>query len=146
MPAYPRRLPHVLTRADLAVVLAPTYAKSSSVDEEEALERLQRAFTNLAIADELYSGIAAALAASKGTRTTEEEQLDKLSAGVQARRHKAKAADVSPAMSAAFVKINLELGFAPEPLRAALESPKGQTLLKQGLQALGAYVVKELIK
>src|SRR5690349_12250420 len=39
-----RRLPHVLTRSDLAWILVPTYAAALGVDEEEARERLERAF------------------------------------------------------------------------------------------------------
>ena len=41
---------------------------------------------------------------------------------------------------------NLELGYAPEMMRGALETPKGKALLEDGLRALGAHLANELIK
>src|SRR5207237_6123112 len=114
MALYSRRLPHVLTRADLARVVAPTYAKAAQVDEEEARDRLQRALESQRIADEVYAGLSAALADARGPRTSEDELIDKLSTGVQKRSRRVRAAELSPAISAALVLFNLELGYAPE--------------------------------
>jgi hypothetical protein len=146
MTLFSRRLPHVLTRADLARVIAPTYAEALSVDEDEAHERVARAVEQAGVADDLYQGISHALAASRGPRTTEDAQLDKLSAGVIARRARVKAAPASPALSAVLVRMNVELGIAPEGLRATLASDKGRAMLDEGLRALGAHLVKELMK
>jgi hypothetical protein len=44
------------------------------------------------------------------------------------------------------VLINLELGYAPEMMRNALQNEKGRALLDEGLRALGAHIVGELIK
>src|SRR5207245_9292569 len=63
---FSRRLPHVITRADMARTLAPTYAKAAQVDAEEAEDRLLRAVENQRILDELYGGLAAALADAQG--------------------------------------------------------------------------------
>jgi hypothetical protein len=125
MALFSRRLPHVLTRKDLARVIAPTYAKAASVDADEALDRMERAVANDRIADEL---------------------VDKLSEGVQKRRSRVKAAPLTPAVSAALVMINLELGYAPEMMRNALQTEKGRALLDEGLHELGAHLVGELIK
>ncbi len=146
MALFSRRLPHVLTRKDLARVIAPTYAKAASVDAEEALERMERAVANDRIADDLYAGLSAAMAERKGSRTTENELVDKLSEGVQARRGRVKAAELTPAVSAAMVLVNLELGYAPEMMRNALQTEKGRALLEEGLRALGAHLVSELVK
>src|SRR3954465_7975904 len=146
MALFSRRLPHVLTRKDLARILAATYAKGASVDAEEALERMERAVASDRIVDDLYAGLSAALAERKGSRTTEDELIDKLSAGVQKRRGRGKAAQMTPAISAAMVLINLELGYAPEMMRNALQNEKGRALLDEGLRALGAHLVGELIK
>ena len=89
---FSKRLPHVLGRKDLALVLASTYAQSERVAFEEAQDRMERA------------------------------------------------------LSAAMVMLNLEIGQAPEMMRNALETPKGQELLREGLRALGAHLVGELIK
>jgi hypothetical protein len=143
---YSRRLPHVLTRADLATALAPTYASSLDVDEEEAHERLTRALERSSVADELYEGISAALSDVKGPRTSEDAVMDKLSKGVQARRGRVKAAPATPGLSAVLVRINLELGLAPDQMRAMLATEKGQALLDDGLRALGAHLAKELLR
>ncbi len=146
MPLFSRRLPHVLTRGDLARLLAPTYAAALSVDEEEALERLGRALERPEVAEDLYLGISVALAEAKGPRTTEDALVDKLSAGVQARRWRMRPAPATPALSAVMVRLNLEIGLAPEPMRATLAAGKGQALLEEGLRQLGAHLVKELVK
>jgi hypothetical protein len=146
MPLFSKRLPHVLSRSDLARVLAPTYAKAAQVDVEEADDRLQRALAIQRIADDLYGGLSAALADAQGSRTTEDELIDKLSAGVQKRRNRVRAADLTPGVSAALVSINLELGYAPEMMRDALRGEKGAALLQDGLRALGAHLVRELVK
>ena len=143
---FSRRLPHVFARADLARALAPTYAKAAQVDPEEAEDRLLRAFASQRVLDQVYQGLSAALAEAKGPRTTEDELIDKLSAGVQARSRKVRAAELTPAVSAVLVLVNVELGQAPEMMREAIQGGKGQALLQEGLKALGAHLVKELIR
>jgi hypothetical protein len=143
---FSRRLPHVLTRADLARALAATYAKAARVDAEVAEERLLRAFASQRLLDEVYRGVSLALAAARGRRTSEDELIDKLSAGVQARVRRVRAADLTPAVSAVLVLVNVELGEAPEMMREALQGAKGRALLEQGLEAIGSHLVAELIK
>ena len=143
---FSRRLPHVLPRADLALLVAPTYAQALSVDEDEARERVSRALARPEVLDDLYRGISAALREVQGPRTTEDAVMDKLSRGVQARRSRAKPAAGSPAIAAVMVRLNLEIGLAPEPMRATLASEKGRAMLEEGLRALGAHLVKELWK
>ncbi|MFL5262248.1 MAG: hypothetical protein ACJ79R_17550 [Anaeromyxobacteraceae bacterium] len=146
MTLFSRRLPHVLTHADLARVVAPTYAEALNVEDDEAHDRVSRAIERPGVADDLYRGISEALARSRGPRTTEDAQLDKLSAGVVARRARVKAAPASPAISAVLVRMNLELGLAPEGMRATLATDKGRAMLDDGLRALGAHLAKELLK
>ncbi|MGE5048757.1 MAG: hypothetical protein ACM3PC_09330 [Deltaproteobacteria bacterium] len=143
---FSRRLLHVVTRKDLALLLAPTYAQSASVDFDEAHERMERAVGTQRIVDALYQGLSDALYARQGARTGEDELIDKLSAGVQKRRSKVKAAQLTPAISAVMVMLNLDLGYAPEMMRNALAEPKGQKLLQEGLAKLGEHLLKELIK
>jgi hypothetical protein len=145
MALFSRRLPHVVTRTDLARLVAPTYALGLSVDEEEALERLGRALERPGLADDLYRGISAALAASRGPRTSEDALMDRLSARLQARRSRVKPAPATPALSAVLVRVNLEIGLAPEPMRAMLGTEKGRALLEEGLRGLGAHLVKDLL-
>lgn len=146
MPLFSRRLLHVLTLSDLATILTPTYAEAMSVEDEEAHERLVRALGRTRVADDVYDGISAALEGIQGARTSEDALMDKLSRGVQKRRAKVKAATGTPALAAVLVRINLEIGLAPEQMRATLETEKGRAVLAAGLGELGAHVVKELLK
>ncbi|HCF58786.1 MAG TPA: hypothetical protein DFS52_12455 [Myxococcales bacterium] len=147
MDLFSKRLPHVVTRGDLVVLLSPTYAGALRVDEEVAAERIERA---LAASPELlaalYSGLSDALRERQGPRTSEDALVDKLSAGIGARRHRVKPAQVSAAVSAALVWMDLEAGVAPEMMRNALETPKGRALLGDGLREIGRHLVKELVR
>ena len=146
MPLFSRRLPAVVTRADLARLVTPTYAASMAVDEEEAHERLVQALERSGLADDLYAGLSTALEAIQGARTDEEALMDKLSRGVAKRGGRVKPAPDHPAISAVMVRINLEIGLADEPMRATLDTPKGRAVLSQGLDALGAHLVRSLVK
>jgi hypothetical protein len=143
---FSRRLPHVLTGRDLVFLLAPTYAAARGVDEEEAIERLGRALAAPGVQDDLYRGLSAALVEVKGPRTTEDALVDKLSAGVAARRGRAKPAAATPAVSAVLVRLDLEIGLAADAMRATLATPRARALLEEGLRALGAHLVKDLLK
>jgi hypothetical protein len=72
--------------------------------------------------------------------------MDKLAKGVQKRRARVKAAPSHPAIAAVLVRINLELGLAPEQMRATLQSEKGRALLEDGLARLGKHVVTDLLR
>jgi hypothetical protein len=141
----PRRLPHVLPRKALAALLAPTYAAARGVDEEEASARLSQALAVPAALEDLYGGIAEALRDAQGPRTDEGTLLDRLSAGAAAGGGRARAAEATPAIAAALVRLDLEIGLAAEAMRATLASPRGRALLEEGLRALGAHLLKELL-
>lgn len=140
------RLPHVVTRGDLVALLAPTYAKARAVDDEEARERLTRALAVPAALDELYRGLSAALASARGPRTTEDAVVDRISANVAARRSRAKAVEATPAISAVLIRLDLEIGLAPDAMRATLATPRGTALLEAGLREVGALLAKELLR
>ena len=127
-------------------MLAPTAAKAAQVDVEVAEERLQRALANQRVLDDVYAGLSAALAEAKGPRTSDDDLIDKLSAGVQARARRVRPADLTPAVSAVLVLFNLEVGEAPEMMRATLQSEKGRALLQEGLRSIGRHLVEELIR
>jgi len=146
MALFSRRLPHVVTRADLVIVLTPTYAAARGVDDEEAAERLARALACHGVLDDLYGGLSAGLRDVQGPRTSDDDLLDRLSAGVQGRRGRVRAAPDSAALAAVLVRLDLEIGVAPEPMRATLATPRGRAALEEGLAALGRHLVKELLK
>ena len=146
MALFSKRLPHVITRADLVVLLVPTYAEAAQVDEGEAHERLVGALADQKLRDELYRGLSEALHERKGSRTEPDELMDKLSAAVQQRRGRVKKAPASAAVSACMVRLNLAMGIAPEMMRDMLETPKGKAMLDDGFKQIGAHLLHELIK
>lgn len=143
---FSRRLAHVVTRRDLVLLLAPTYAAARGVDEAEAAERLERIVAAPLVLDELHAALGAALADEKGPRTSEDAVVDRISANVAARRARAKAATVTPALSAVLVRLDLELGLAPESMRETLASPRGRPVLEAGWRELGAHLARELLR
>jgi hypothetical protein len=44
------------------------------------------------------------------------------------------------------VRLDLEIGLAPESMRATLASPRGRALLDEGFRAVGTHVVKHLLR
>jgi hypothetical protein len=146
VPLFSPRLPAVVTRADLAWLVTPTYAEALSVEDDEAHERLERALLHPELVDDLLWGISEALPAKQGARTTPDQLVDRLSKGLHARRGKVTAAVAGPAVSAVLVRINVELGLAAEPMRLTLQTDKGQKLLDDGLRKLGGHLVDELLK
>jgi len=44
------------------------------------------------------------------------------------------------------VLVNVELGEAPQMMRDAIQGGKGRVLLQEGLKAVGAHLVKELVR
>lgn len=146
MTLFSHRLPHVLPQRDLVLLLAPTYAAARGVDEEEAGERLAQALAVPAALEDLYRGISDALHAVKGPRTSADQLVDKLSAGVLARRARAKPAPATPAISAVLVRLDVEIGLVADAMRATLATPRGKALLDEGLRSLGAHLVKDLLR
>lgn len=141
-----RRIPHVFPRADLAVLLAPTYADALAVDEDIATERLGRALADPAVLAGIHGAIAAALEEARGPRTDPNAQLDRISRGLQARRWRVKAVAATPAVSAAMIWLNLAIGLAPESMRDTLASGRGRDLLADGLRAVATSLVKDLAR
>jgi hypothetical protein len=143
----PRRLPHVLTPADLASLLAPTYAKASGVDEELAREGLERALASPEpLLGDLYEAVGRALDERLGPRQTTDAQLDRMNKNIPKRLRRPKAAAESAGVSAVLVRVDLAIGAASDRMQAMLESEKGRALAAQGLRELGAHLVDELLR
>jgi len=141
-----RRIPDAISRKDLAQIVAPTYAASADIDLEEACGRMRRALGDQRLAAELYGGLTAALAEMTRLRAGADELIDNLSAGISKRRARVKAAPMTPEISTAMVTLNLALGYAPESMRAAVESERGRALAAAGMRELGTHLLRELIK
>ncbi len=139
-----RRIPHVFPRAELAWLLAPTYADSLGVDEEIAVERLGRALADPATLSGIHAAIAGVLEDARGPRTDPDAQVDRISKRLQTRRGRVKPATSTPAVSAVMIWLNLAIGMAPESMRDTLASGKGAAMLAAGLREVAASLVKDL--
>lgn len=146
MTVFSPRVPHLFPQRTLARLLTSTYAEAMAVDEEEAHERLTQALVAPDLVQALQDAIDSALAEKKGPRTTEDELLDRVSTGIVRRGGRLRPLPSSPGTAAVIVRINVEIGLAPEQMRAMLASPRGSQTLEQGLQSLGAHLLKELLK
>jgi len=140
------RIPHLFPPRALATLLTTTYASAANVDDEEAHERLTRALGSRPLVDQIHEGISRALEAKRGPRTTADKLLDQVSAGIQKRGGNVRAAPESPELAAVIVRVHLEIGLAPEPMRATLANGPGAAALERGFTALGAHLVKELTR
>jgi len=140
------RVPHLFTRPVLARLLAPTYAGAMDVDEDEAHERLLQALGVRPVMDDVLRGLGEALVRQQGPRTSADKFLDRISAALEKRSGRVRPAPATPAVAAVMVRLNLELGLAPEPMRATLASPRGAAVLEEGLGDLGVHLVKELLR
>jgi hypothetical protein len=127
-------------------LLVPTYAAARGVDDEEAASRLGQAMEAPALVDELYDALSTGLREAQGPRTTGDALLDKLGLGLDARRYRVRPAPDTPALSAVLVRLDLEIGVAPEKMRDTLATPRGRAALSDGLATLGRHLVKELLK
>jgi hypothetical protein len=145
MAAFSTRLPHLVTRSDLATLLTPTYAEGQSVDDDESHDRLTRALVDPDLLDDLYRSLEGALAAHLGPRIEEDALLDKLAKRVASRKGRVKPADTSK-VAALLVRINLLLGLAPERMREVMESKRGRESQSEALRAIGSHLVQELLR
>ena len=96
--------------------------------------------------DDVLRGLGEALAQQQGPRTSADKFLDRISGALEKRSGRVRPAPSTPAVAAVLVRLNLELGLAPEPMRATLASPRGAAVLEKGLGDLGAHLVKELLR
>jgi hypothetical protein len=146
VPLISHRLPHLLPARTLARLLTSTYAAAANVDEDEAHDRLTQALRSATLVEQLQGGLSRALEERRGPRTSVDKLLDAISAGLTGRGGRVRALPSSPGVAAVVVRIDLELGLSPEPMRAMLATDRGAAALDAGLAALGAHVVKELLR
>ena len=142
--AAPSRIPHILPVRELVRLLLPTYAEASSVDDAEAQDRLERSLASAELRDDLHRAFERSLAQKRGPRTTEDQQLDRLSRGL-AKHHVFKALPATPPVAAVMVAINLAAGLG-EGLSAALATGKGRALYQRGLEEISGELVDELLR
>jgi hypothetical protein len=144
--SYPPRLGHLVTRAVVAAKLRPTFANSHEIDEDEAQGRLERALEGRLW--ELLLESAWAALNDKKRAPDENAVLERVAKSLKDRPLKPGKLleQLSPAMSAFLVLIDLETGTASDAARKVLESPQGEQMKKMGLTEGGKFLANELTR
>ncbi len=146
MTLFSPRVPHLFPPRTLATLLTTTYAAAANVDEDEAHDRLTRALGSSALVSQIHEGVSRALAARCGPRTSPDKLLDSVSKGLARRGGNVRPAPASPGLAAVLVRIHLEIGLAPDAMRATLATPRGAAALEQGMTELGTHLVQSLLR
>jgi hypothetical protein len=142
---YPPRLAHLATRQVVVAKLAPTYAESHQVDDDEAISRLERAFAG-PLLDELLSATWQALQEST-KRLDETALLEKVALTLRDRPNRpGRVTPMTPALGAFLVMADLEAGTASDAVRRVMEQGAGQAKAREGMVEAGQYLAKELTR
>ncbi len=142
---FPPRLGHLATRKVVVAKLWPTYAETHRVDEQEAINLLERAFSGHLWDDLLETTWQSLLGSTK--RLDEEGLLEKVAQSLKDRPHRqGRVAKIDPDLSAFLVLADLEAGTASDAARRVMESEEGRRRGAAGLVAAGRILAAELVR
>lgn len=142
---YPPRLSHLATRQVVVAKLAPTYAASHQVDDDEARTRLERALAGPLLDDLLAATWSAILGTAK--RLDEAALLEKVAGTLRDRPTRpGRVAEMTPALGAFLVMADIEAGSASDAVRRVMEQAAGQAKAREGLVEAGQLLAKELTR
>lgn len=148
MSKVPTRFAALFTKAKLAEILSRTYAEAKLLDTNEGYTRLEDALTNL----QLISGLQAAIyrAARDSRPKLDDDALADLIGKKLGKRKVFSALNPtrssSGPLAAVTILIDKSAGFSSGEAYDLLESPEGAVMLEKGFDALGAHIVKLLLK
>jgi hypothetical protein len=143
---YPPRLAHLATKGIVAAKLAPTYAESHHVDDDEAQIRFSRAIQG-PLLDEILAATWTALL--NGTRKLDEAGLlEKVAKSIAKHpyRHGKPILELSNGWGAFLVLIDVNAGLASDAARNVLETPEGQKRVAAGILEVGQALAAELLR
>ncbi len=144
---FPPRLSHLATRPVMVAKLAPTYASTHEIDDEEAVERMDRA---LAGSSQLHDDLLAACwleLQAKKRKSDEAALLEKVASVLKDRPQRpGKVAPMTPGWSAFLVLVDVHAGIASDAARRVLESPEGKKKADEGVAEAGRFLASELLR
>jgi hypothetical protein len=142
---YPPRLGHLATRPVVVNRLVPTYAKAHQIDEQEAMQRLERA-----IAGRIWEDLLAATweaMKSHVKRLDEQKLLEKVATTLEERPLRyGRVVEPNAAWSAFMMLLDLEIGTAGDAARKVMESEQGRKMVSAGLAEAGMFLATELTR
>lgn len=148
MPALPTRFLGLVTRTQLAEMLAQTYAEARNIDPNEAYTRLDTALRNLRLIEGVQQGIWAALEAKKpdlAPAELVEAVAKRLSRPKKFKAVKAKSGSEG-ALAALTVLIDFGASVSSGDAMNLLESPQGEKLLREGFRIIGGHLAAEMLR
>lgn len=138
---YPPRLSHLATRAVVVAKLAPTYAEANSLEDEEAVSRLDRALQSPLLEDLLTACWGELQAGGQD----EEALLKKVASSLKNRPQRpGKIAPVTTGWSAFLVLADVHAGTASDAAQRLLETEEGKKRARAGLVEVGKHLAAEL--
>ncbi|MBX7114314.1 MAG: hypothetical protein K1X64_08260 [Myxococcaceae bacterium] len=142
---FPPRLGHLATRSVMVAKLAPTYAASHEIDDEEAVTRLERAVHGALLEDLLAASWDALLGTT--SRLDEEGLVEKVAQALKNRPQRpGRVAQTTAGWSAFLVRVDLDLGIASDAARRLLETDEGRKRSAAGLAEVGKFLAGELTR
>jgi hypothetical protein len=145
----PQRFLSMLTKNQLAEMIAPTYALLATVDPNEAYTSLEPALKDVDLISSLQGAVWNALQKEKGGGAPSDAILDAVSKKLSKPR-KFRAAKVTGKDEGAWIAMGLYLrlyaGTASGEAADLLETDQGQKLLDKGFELLGTHLAKELLR
>ncbi len=141
---YPPRLGHLATRQVVVAKWVTTFASQHHIDDEEARERLDKAF-----AGKLYEDMLALTweALLDGWKKDEAGLLEKVARSLRDRPLKqAKPHMESAELSAFLIVLDIHAGTASDAARRLMERPEGAAMAQKGLKFAGRVLALELSK
>ncbi len=143
---YPPRLSHLATRPIVVAKLAPTYSEANSIDDEDGIERLDKALQDKAFFEELLAAAWSSILAT--SETNEEEALvQKVASGLKKRPQRpGKIAPVTMGWSAFMVLADVRAGIASPAAQRLLDTEEGMKRAMAGLKEVGAFLATELVR
>ena len=138
---YPPRLSHLATPSVVVAKLAPTYAEANSVEDEEAINRLDKAMRS-PLHDDLLAACWVQL--SEGSTKDEEAILQKVASSLKNRPQRpGKIATLTPGWSAFLVLADVRAGIASDQAQRILETEEGFKRAAAGLIEVGRFLAGE---
>ena len=142
---YPPRLAHLATRAVIAAKLAPSYAKTHTIEDEEAVNRLLRALSG-PLWEELL-GLAWEALLHGAKRLDDAGLVEKVARSLGDRPLRpGRESPETPQWSAFWLEVDLAAGTASEAARRALESTAGRQMMEKGRVEAGQFLATELTR
>lgn len=142
---FPPRLGHLATRAVVVARLAPTYAAVHEIDDDEAIDRLERALQGSLLDDMLE----ATWEASLGSTVHLDEQgiLDKIADSLKTRPLRpGRETAITPGWNAVLARLDVDMGVASDSARRVLEGDEGRKRLAEGIIEVGKFLCVELMR